>query len=101
MSDEKQAKKCVKFFKIGRHLGNLEGLRKRHFLQKVHRKNIVNCLSNYNTKVMDDIYKLECEMENSNSADLDKIEDKMMYLYEQLLCDTLDMTDQLLEKETK
>jgi hypothetical protein len=50
---------------------------------------------------MDDIYKLECEMENSNSADLDKIEDKMMYLYEQLLCDTLDMTDQLLEKETK
>lgn len=102
MSDDKQAKRCVKFFKIGRKLGTLDGMRKRFFLQKLHRKTIKNYLtSSFNTTMINEIYAIETEMKLQADVDLDRVEEKLIDLYETLLSDTLDLTDQLLEEETK
>ena len=98
MSDEK----CVKIFKIGRRLGNLEGLRKRCFRQQLHSKTIKKYrTSDFTKRLLEEIYKVKTVLEIQDSVNLDKIEDKLIDMYDQLLCETMDMTDQLLEEETK
>ncbi len=102
MSDENQAKRCVKFFKIGNKIGTLDGLRKRLFHQKLYRKAIMNYVnSNFNEKMMDQIFSVKSEMEFCNTPDLDNLQEKLIDIYEQLLVETMDLADHLMKEETK
>ena len=103
MSDDKQAKRCVRFFKIGRQLGNVDGLRKRLFHQKLHSTTIVWNIRrklDKNSAMIEEIYNIKREM-IQESADVDKMQEKLIDIYETLLVESLDMADQLLEEEAK
>ena len=80
----------------------MNGLRKRLFRQKLNGKIIKNYLTcDLNSRMIDEIYKVKGEMETQDLVDLDRIEEKMIDMYEKLLCNTMDLTDRLLEDETK
>ena len=99
MSGEKEAaRKCVKFFKIGRHLGNVENLRERLYRLKVHHKTILWGLNtNFNTQLIAEICTVKANMEISSNVDLDKTEEHLMDIYERLVNDTMSLANKLLE----
>jgi hypothetical protein len=61
--------------------------------------NYVN--SNFNEKMMDQIFSVKSEMEFCNTPDLDNLQEKLIDIYEQLLVETMDLADHLMKEETK
>ena len=72
------------------------------FHQKLYRKAIMNYVnSNFNEKMMDQIFSVKSEMEFCNAPDLDNLQEKLIDIYEQLLVETMDLADHLMKDETK
>jgi hypothetical protein len=75
--------RCVRFFKIGRHLGNLENLRER--LSRLHHQTI-----GWDVQLITGLCMIKADMEISSSVNLESTEEKLMDMYEGLVNKLMD-----------